>query len=493
MTKRALVEVQDLAIRFPDEPQPALRPVSFAVYPGETVGIQSPSGTGKTLVASAIAGFIPEEAIVSGTIAYYLDDAPFHYNPSHYQILPLHIRRQLAMVFQAPQQALNPLITCGAQVAECLTDTSGTRERREHVLDLFRQVKLKEPSRIYQALPHRLSGGQQQRVLLAIALAQKARLLIADEITTALDPVVTKEILDLIKSVKSLYKLSLVWVSHDSDVLRYMDARIINLTQQASIQPKEPDIRITNQTVPRQAKPPLLTVSALTKSYGTGARRKQVLRDINLSLYPGDTIGIMGRTGSGKSTLAQLIAGILPPDEGTISSTCPPARIQMVFQNAPASLVPPLPVLTAVADIVRYNIHGDNPAAVAKTLLRRMGLDDDLLYRLPGELSGGQQQRVAIAKALAANPRILLLDEATTGLEKPVAYDILSHLLRVFTGERALVIISHEPAIIRRFTTRCIVLDDGQIVEQGPTDRLFQAPKSPRLQTLLQAARHLST
>lgn len=226
-----VIELIDVAVRFPESSKFALKPVSLTIKRNETLGLYAPSGVGKSLLANLIAGFRPIGAIPFGKIIYHFDDeVTFDLSKKPFQ-LPASVRQHIAMIFQNPQAALNPTMKCGVQVSEILRHIlRDNKLKKEKTLQLLERVKFAQPARIYDAYPHQLSGGQQQRVLIAIALAKKAKLLIADEPTTALDPQIQLEILHLIKEIKKEEDLTILWATHDKNVMKYMADRIFNLT-----------------------------------------------------------------------------------------------------------------------------------------------------------------------------------------------------------------------------------------------------------------------
>ena len=479
-----LVELIDVAIKFPEANEYALKPVSLTIQPHETLGLFAPSGAGKSLLANLIAGFCPIDAIPSGKIIYHFDeDIIFDLTQKPFQ-LPTQVRQHIAMIFQNPGTALNPIMKCGIQVAENLFHIKHKNIRKETTIHFLERVKLKRPDRVYDAYPHQLSGGQQQRVLIAIALAQKTKLLIADEPTTALDPQVQLDIMHLIRQIKKEDDLSILWATHDKKVMNFMANRIFNLANHQFMSK-------VDLTLPTDSEQPfvpsniILSVKNISKTYRQKKYVVHALNDVSFQLHEGEILGIIGHSGSGKTTIAKILTGIISPDSGSIEFAEAQQKntVQMIFQNPTTSLQPTMLILDAVKEVLRYNQPN---TFSAEELLRLLDIDDELFYRFPSELSGGQQQRVAIAKALATNPKILILDEPTASLDETTAQRV-NHLIQVIAQKQSisLIYISHDLTNIHEYTHNTLIIKDGIIIESGSTHDIFHRPKHPYTQLLV--------
>ena len=479
-----VIELIDVAVKFPDADDFALKPVCLTIKSNETLGLFAPSGTGKSLLLNLIAGFIPSDAIPFGKIIYHLDEKIiFDLCKKPFQ-LPSDVRQHIAMVFQNPGAALNPLMKCGDQVAETFIHLKKKKEKRKATLALFDRVRLERPNRIYDALPYQLSGGQKQRLLIAIALAKKAKLFIADEPTTALDPQVQSEILTLIKTIKEEENLTIFWATHDSAIMNKIADRIFNLdTHYFFAQATSEPISVP-KSLPKQGEI-VLSVKNITKTFYLKKQAILAANNVSFQLHDREILGIIGRSGAGKTTIAKILSDIINPDKGEIilAKATPKRAIQMIFQNPTASLQPTMHILNAVKEVLHYN---QPTSASAKELLQSLDIDEDLFYRFPSELSGGQQQRIAIAKALATNPKILILDEPTASLDEPTAQKV-NDIICAISQQRniAMIYISHDLKSVYRLAHNTLVIKDGVIIEQGTTQDIFHHPKLPYTKLLV--------
>ncbi len=467
--------LKELAIRFSQDF--ALHPVSLTIREGEILGLLAPSGTGKSLLGNCIAGFIPEGGIPSGKISYSFDNQEFEIDfDQKYRPLPSSIQQQIALIFQNPQTALNPTMRCGWQIAEALVNTPKNK-RKDQTIQLLERVKLADTERIFQAYPHQLSGGQQQRIIIAIALAKQARLLIADEPTTALDPIVQREILQLIREIKDEAHLTILWATHDRQVMNALADRIFDLSQHRFLDKTRQHVPAGNPYSFDEEKI-VLSIRHLSKTFRQKNHAIQALQDVSLDLHAGEIIGIIGQSGSGKSTFAKILSKQEAPDEGQIIFPQGAPRIQMIFQNPATSLNPTIPVLQSVKEVIRYNQPDANSTEKATELLALLEIDEPLFYRFPSELSGGQQQRIAIAKALAANPLILILDEPTAALDTVTTQKVNALVQSIAHSQKiGILYISHDFQNIRSITHQTIILKEGQIIEKEATATLFAHPK----------------
>ena len=522
-----LLDVKDL--RVDAGGRELVRGVSFSVDKGETLALVGESGSGKTLTALSVLGLLGEglEARADGIL----------FNGEDLQKLRPAARRKLCgsaigMVFQEPATALNPVLTCGYQVEEAfiIHTQLGRAERRARVLELFAQVRLPDPERIAKSYPHEISGGQRQRVMIAMALAHRPQLLIADEPTTALDVTVQAEILKLVKDLQAEMSMAMLWITHDFGVVRGVADRVAvmrhgELVEEGTVKgvfskPRQPYTKQLLAAMPEMRikpaagkgkKPPLiLEASHLSHVYRRSggwfgkAEELKALDKVGLALGEGRTLGVVGESGSGKSTLAKALTRLVEPSAGgrvvflgqdflrLEGEALRLARrnMQMVFQDPAAALNPKLTVGESVAEGMLA--HRTMPKAKVKAhvqaLLKECGLPDDAAARYPGQFSGGQRQRVCIARALALEPRLVICDEAVSALDVSVQAQILALLARI-QRERgtAFVFISHDLRVVGGLADDVLVMHQGRVVEAGPTAAVFGKPRHAYTKKLLAA------
>lgn len=381
-------------------------PINFEIAPGERVGLIGDSGSGKSLTALAIMGLLPDNLQATGSIRF-----------EGRELLGMRDRElrrlPVAMVFQEPMTALDPLM----KVAE------------------------------YGRFPHQLSGGQRQRALIHMAMARKPKLLICDEPTTALDPITQEEILDEISDATQ-DDTALLFISHDHAAVEQMCDRVIHIG----------DITTPNLSLPPTPTvgEPVITLKNVTKTY----RGVTALDDVSLEVREGERLGIVGGSGSGKSTLLKLLTGLTSPTSGTVSVTKP---LHMVFQDPKSSLNPRMPVWKIVAE-------GGGTREEAERVLHDVGIDH--AERYPHDFSGGQRQRISIARAVVGKPEILLADEAVSALDATSRAQVLELLQRV-TKDMTLVFVSHDMDVVKHLCPTVAVLQDGRIVDRGETGKVL--------------------
>ena len=502
--------------------------VTFSVRPGEIVGIVGESGSGKTLAARAILNLQPPAVRrTAGTIQF---------DGQEITRLRAGALRQLrgariGMVFQEPMTSLDPSMTIGRQLEEGLvlhTKLSGP-ERRARILGMLTRVALADPESALGAFPHHFSGGMRQRIMLASAMLLRPALLIADEPTTALDAVVQRDVLELMVDLTREYGTAILIISHDlSMVARYTDRVVVmrqgeivedNTTRELVRAPREFYTRKLLAAMPHRgpmrSKPtgrPLIEVNKLIVDYkgraGLFHNRpgKRAVKGVDLRVGPGEVVALVGASGSGKTTLGRAIAGLLDPSHGeilfdgrTIARGTEGWRryrpqCQMVFQDPYSSLDPRMTVQSLVREALRA---ARDLTAVAKNervreTLREVGLADDLASRYPHELSGGQRQRVAIARAIARRPAFLIADEPVSALDVTVRAQILDLFadLQARYGFSCLFI-SHDLGAVEQIADRVVVMRDGEVVEEGNRDQVFDNPRHPYTRQLLMAVPRL--
>lgn len=522
-----LLKVENLRI---DAGQtPLVKGVSFSVKKGETVALVGESGSGKTLSALAVMGLLaPELSVEAGTLEFDGLDL---------LRLPPVARRKLrgsamAMVFQEPATALNPVLTCGAQVDEVFVIHTqlGRAERKKRVLELFKKVKLPDPERVWRSYPHQLSGGQRQRVMIAMALALKPKLLVADEPTTALDVTVQAEIIKLVRDLQKEMGMAMLWITHDFGVVRELADSVVVMqhgkvvetgpARQVLEKPKAPytkallsaTLAVNTKPLPRAKQGAvLLEGSGLSLTYREKAllpwkkgKELHALSGVNVQVIAGETVGVVGESGSGKSTLARVLTRLADAEPGARvvflgqdflahkGEILRRARkdMQMVFQDPAAALNPKMTIGDAIAEgPAAHNLMPQNKlAGYVQKLLHDCGLPDDAAKRYPHQFSGGQRQRICIARALALQPKLLICDEAVSALDVSVQAQILD-LLRAIQAKTgtAMLFISHDLRVISHLAHITLVMHQGKVVEAGETTAMFKKPAQAYTKRLLAA------
>lgn len=453
--------------------------INLTVGPGERVGLIGESGSGKSLTALSVMGLLPRGLAAEGSVKILGRETV---GLSDRRMRPLR-GKVVSMVFQEPMTALDPLMTVGRQVAEAAG--------RDDVADLFTRVAL-DPARM-NAYPHELSGGQRQRVLIAMALAGEPDLLICDEPTTALDVTVQDQILDLLDDLVDRLGISLLFITHDLGVINRMCRRVLVMsegrvveegeTRQVLTAPAHPYTRrLVAAALPgppaqvSEVGEPVLSLDHVTRRYGTTL----ALDDVSLVVRRGERLGVVGGSGSGKTTLLRQLAGLDVPDSGTVTVD---AGVQVVFQDPQSSLNPRLRIGTSVAE----GMPRPDQTRVAE-VLAEVGLPTDAAGRFPHQFSGGQRQRISIARAVAGKPEILLADEPVSALDVSVRAQVLDLLDRLVDEYGlTLVFISHDLSVVREVCSTVAVMHQGQIVEHGPTERIWADPQHEYTRSLLAA------
>ncbi len=464
-----LLAVRDLTIGFGSHV--AVEGLSFDVRAGETVAIVGESGSGKSATALSIMRLIEREGgrIVSGSIA--LGDTSALDLATADDATMRRVRgNRIAMVFQEPMTSLNPVMRVGDQVAEALIRHHGLGRAMaiETTNAAFAKVRIPEPERRIRQYPHELSGGLRQRVMIAMALACRPQLLIADEPTTALDVTTQAEILDLIRVLQAETGMAVLFITHDMGVVAEIADRVIVMRKGKRVEeaaaerffraPEADYSRTLLAATPRLGagapEAPLLgdtvlKVESLSTSFPQGGfsrQRRRVVDSVSLVVGRGETLGLVGESGCGKSTLARSILRLVEPDAGTVEiggrvwnglsgRTLIAARrdAQMIFQDPYASLNPRMAVRDAITEPAR--IHGIVEAAQARdlaaSLVEKVGLDADSIDRFPHQFSGGQRQRLAIARALSVQPKLIIADEAVSALDVSIAKQVTDLLLEL--------------------------------------------------------------
>jgi peptide/nickel transport system ATP-binding protein len=529
----SLLEVRDLTVEFQRSKGTfeAARSVDLQIARGATLGLVGESGSGKSVTAHALTRLLPSPpaSITSGNIRFAGSDL--------LAASGLELRRlrgnRVAYVFQDPLTMLNPMFTVGEQIAEVirLHRECTRQEAWEEAVQWLDRLRIPEARARAQSYPHELSGGMRQRVGLAIALANRPDLLIADEPTTALDVTVQRVVIDLIREQIRRANSALLFISHDlalvadlcEQVLVMKDGEIVERGQTRDVlaQPAHAYTQKLIDSLPSADWPPVVEEDDGRKAvfdlqdvrrdfrsftggwFGRGGDVIRALRKVSFSISDGSTFGIVGESGSGKSTLARILCGLLPASSGkidydgtTIDEWMNPAReyrrrVQMVFQDPTSSLNPRLRVRSILRQPLRalagIKERREQEQAMRK-LMNQTGLPLEALDRFPHEFSGGQAQRIGIARALAAKPSVLVLDEAVSALDVSMQAQILDLLRELRDRERlTMIFISHDLAVVRELCTHVAVLKEGRLVECGRTGEVFESPQQEYTRRLLES------
>ncbi|MEU3978547.1 ABC transporter ATP-binding protein [Streptomyces sp. NPDC026672] len=513
----SLVEVTDLTVEFGS--LRAVDALSFRLERGAALALVGESGSGKSTVASALLGLhrgtgarVTGSVLVAGIDVQAASDEE--------------LRRlrgaKAAMVFQDPLSALDPYYAIGDQIAEVhrVHTRVSRRAARARAVEVLDRVGIPDAARRSRSRPHEFSGGMRQRALIAMALACEPDLLIADEPTTALDVTVQAQILDLLHGLREETGTGLLLVTHDvgvaaesvDEVLVMRHGRTVEhggvgtvLTAPASAYTRELLAAVPRVDAPRAdsraTDEVVLEATGLRREFGRGKRAFAAVDDVSLTVRRGETLGVVGESGSGKTTLGRMLVGLLEPTAGTIRYDGRPhtgvdPSVQMVFQDPVSSLNPRRSVGESIADPLRARgaapgEHGRDEERIGRRvreLLERVGLDGAHYDRYPHEFSGGQRQRVGIARALAADPRVIVCDEPVSALDVTTQAQVVA-LLGELQKELglALVFVAHDLAVVRQVSDRVAVMRKGRIVEEGPADTVYDSPQDPYTKELLAA------
>jgi microcin C transport system ATP-binding protein len=539
-----LLKYEDLSISFGSGRRAkfAVKNLDLEIGVGERVALVGESGSGKTLTALAPLRLEPEGAQVSGRILWNQQGA--HEMVDLLSLPMQEIRqirgREIAMIFQEPMTALNPLFTVGNQIIEAVQIYQPLISKSDSVdaaIDLLKKTGIPEPERRFHSYPHQLSGGQRQRAMIAMALACKPRLLIADEPTTALDVSLRLQILELLIELQEESKddggMGILLITHDLNLVKHFAQRVAVLnqgnlmeagpTKQVFDHPSDAYTRaLVNSEPSREIAPvmPLAPVLLKTEDLSVAYPSTQsswfqkplphkVLRKVSFSLKQGQTIGVIGESGSGKTTLGMAVLGLLGDSAAQVTGdvdvlgndwqTLKPVErramrssLQVIFQDPFGSLSPRMNVMQIVSeglDVHFPKLSNAERETRVVDMLREVGIERSALTRYPHEFSGGQRQRIAIARALILRPQILVLDEPTSALDVSIQKQVLALLSELQKKYNlAYLMISHDLAVIRAMSHEVMVLKDGKVVEFGDTESLIKNPKQVYTKELFAAA-----
>ncbi|MBT6252712.1 MAG: ABC transporter ATP-binding protein [Flavobacteriaceae bacterium] len=535
MPKKTLVSVKNLTIRLGGAF--VVSDLSFSIAQNEMLGVVGESGSGKSVTALSLMGLLPNPKDTVSASQFIFDGT---------SMLPFEEKRfralrgkKIGMIFQDSMSALNPSMRCGKQVLEMIRmhSTLNKKESQERMLSLLERVKLPDPKAIAKRYPHQLSGGQQQRVLIAIAIACSPKLLIADEPTTALDPEVQQDIMQLLKSIQKQTQMSILFISHDLNLVQHYADRVVVLkngiceesgtAEQLFNHPKSPYTKgLINAVPPRNKRPkrlqtvsdfiantakspnekaaerkkrhqllykqtPVLEVKDVEKVFTQHKQSHRVLKAVCFSLYAGETLGLVGNSGSGKSTLSNCLLNLIQPDHGKIlyngvridqfnaqQRKQYRKEVQLVFQDPFSSLNPKQKVQDILTEPMEVHQIGANNAERierAKNLLNQVGLDEEHLSRYPDAFSGGQRQRISIARALSVEPKLIVCDESVSALDRSVQAQVLNLFNQLKENHGfTYLFIAHDMEVVRYMSDRIMIIKEGKIVQIGEADQVYK-------------------
>ncbi|SKC75098.1 ABC transporter ATP-binding protein [Paraburkholderia hospita] len=525
-----LLELDHLRVTFGDTV--AVDDVSLAIGRGERVALVGESGSGKSVTALSILRLL-NDAQTSGVVRFDGEDL---LAKSEREMRGMR-GSAIAMIFQEPMTALNPLYTIGDQIAETIVlhDGVSANEARKRAVALLDRTGITEPGKRVNSYPHQLSGGQRQRAMIAMALACRPRLLLADEPTTALDVTIRAQIVELLLELQreeaEKRGMAVLLITHDLNLVRHFAQRVAVMEKGVLVEsgpvdtlfasPQHPYTQRLLQSRPERAVVPVLPIAPVlldardvcvdfrTKLSGMAgwfrSGRFRAVDDATVSVRQGETLGIVGESGSGKSTLAMALLGLQRTSHGAIDfqgralgsyrgreQTTLRSNMQVVFQDPFSSLSPRQTIERIVGEglaLHRPQLNADARRDKVIGVLREVGIDRTALQRYPHEFSGGQRQRIAIARALVLEPRILILDEPTSALDVSIQQQVLKLLAGLQRKYNlGFVFISHDLAVIGAMAHRVAVMQNGAIVETGEVERIFAEPTHPYTRKLLKAA-----
>jgi len=536
MNDSTLLSIKNLTINVGD--QIILSNVSFDLKKNEVLGLVGESGSGKSFTALSILDLINIKNLkTDGQIIFNRKELNKLSSKEYQKIRG----KEISIIFQEPMSSLNPSMKCGDQISEIIINHEKINKKiaKKKSIELIQKVQLKNPELVFEKYPFQLSGGQQQRVMIAIAIACKPKLLIADEPTTSLDSIVRNDIISLIKSLQNEYSMGVLFISHDLKLVsKFADNLIVlkegiiiekGVSSQIFNSPKEKYTQhLINSIPPKNNRPnrlitsknkknkliskvdraihhskiysknPILKVNKLTVFY----EKIKILNDISFDLFKGETLGIVGESGSGKSTIAKSILGLIKVNNGEIlfknknrnqiSNSVFRKKVQLIFQDPYSSLNPEISIGSSIIEpMIAHKIFGSKYEMECRAieLLNQVGLSKNDYKKFPNQFSGGQRQRIVIARALALNPEVIICDESVSALDVSIQAQILNLLSDL--KEKYLftfLFISHDMSVIKYFTDRLIVLKKGKIIEINETDFLFEHSKKLYTKSLLRAS-----
>ncbi|MCB0733116.1 MAG: ABC transporter ATP-binding protein [Flavobacteriales bacterium] len=543
-----LLSVENLSVSFPSPEgfNTVVKRFDLHLNRGDVVGIVGESGSGKSVSCMSLVRLIEQAQLSAEGIQLYDENGlPTDLLNCETSNLRTIRGKRIAYIFQEPMTALHPLYTCGHQLIEAIRihQNMDNRSARQKAIQLFTEMELPNPENMVDRYPHELSGGQRQRVMIAMALCNDPDLLIADEPTTALDSILQKALIE--RMVKSCAErdAGLILISHDIHLVRSFTSQLLVMykgevvergsTREVVDHPQnlytrsllmcQPSYQNKRSVLPTLAEltevsddgfseklfqpsyftfppinqdEPVLSLSGLHRSFEKDGKTIHAVSDVSLELYRGETLGLVGESGCGKSTLSKLIIGLLQPDSGSIRFRKPTRNrkefarnVQMIFQDPYSSLNPVLSVNDIIGEVL--DVHGlassksDRVQRIEK-LLNEVGLSPTDRHKYPHEFSGGQRQRISIARALAAEPDILICDESVSALDISVQAQILNLFNQLKISRKlTYIFITHDIHVVSYISDRIMVMRRGVVEEMGPVEAIVERPRSEYTRSLI--------
>ncbi len=521
---KKIIEIKDLSLSFKSNNQEvfhALKDVNLDLYKGEILGIVGESGSGKSVTALSVLSLLPNNKVI------YSNKSSIKFEQKELlaadNALLNEIRGgKIGFIFQEPMSSLNPLHKIGDQIAEniVLHQKLNIKQAKEKTLELLDIVGIKDAQNRYNAYPFELSGGQRQRVMIAMAIANNPKVLIADEPTTALDVTIQEQIINLLLDLKKRFEMSVIFISHDLQLVRKIADRIVVMHNGKIVEENRAECifnspqhaytkKLISSTLSlknkdKMKKEKIADIKNVTVEYtikknlfGKSIQTLKALNDVSFSLYKGETLGIVGESGSGKTTLGMCFARLIKC-QGKISLNKGLTEkefrktVQIVFQDPYNSLNPRLNIFQIVSEGLKIhfpNLSQDDYEKKVVTILNDVGLGETDLYKYPHEFSGGQRQRIAIARALILNPEIVVLDEPTSALDITVQAQIVDLLKKLQQKyDMTYIFISHDMRAIKSISDRIAVMKDGKILEIGKSSDILSNPQKQYTKDLIRAS-----
>lgn len=529
----SILQVKNLTVSFQGREQEieAVRGVSFEVKRGETLGIVGESGSGKSVTARSIMRLLPSPPsfMKDGEVIFLGQDLA-QYSEKEMEAIR---GKDMGMIFQDPMTSLNPTIKIGKQIAESLIKHQklSKKEAKKEAIEMLKLVGIRDSERRFEQYPHEFSGGMRQRVMIAIALACRPALLIADEPTTALDVTVQAQILNLMKNIQERFGTSIILITHDLGVVAGMCDQVLVMKDGVIVErgstteifenPQHPYTLKLLHALPRlddKKKPkatptvitggnakPILQVNALSQHFNLGKGNiLKAVNDISFHIHEGETLGVVGESGCGKSTTGRAILRLHEPTQGdilyqgvavnrlkTAEMKVMRKHMQMIFQDPYASLNPRLKVLDIIGEALDVHQLGGSKEKRkyrVEELLDMVGLDPAFASRYPHEFSGGQRQRIGIARALAVEPKFIVCDEPLSALDVSIQSQIVK-LLEELQQRLGLtyLFIAHDLSMVKHISDRVAVMYMGKIVEMAESEELYSNPQHEYTKKLLSA------
>ncbi|MCR9127340.1 MAG: ABC transporter ATP-binding protein [Rhodobacteraceae bacterium] len=530
MLEPPVLSVKSLSVAF--GPHKAVRDLSFDIHAGETLALVGESGSGKSATALAILRLIEREGgRITGGQVRLGGAAPVDLAALTDREMQTYRGNRVSMIFQEPMTSLNPVMRIGEQLCEVFRRHQGLSQGAAMAAaeDALGQVRIPEPARRLRQYPHELSGGLRQRVMIAIALACRPDVLIADEPTTALDVTTQAEVLKLLRSLQAELGMAVLFITHDMGVVAEVADRVVVLrhgqTEEVArvdglfdapqsqyardLMAATPRLGLSPLRPPVAPADPVLSVEGLSMDFTLGGgflkprSVVQAVRDVSFDIRPGETLGLVGESGCGKSTLSRALMRLIEPVAGTVTLAGQNitamdaaglrqarANMQMVFQDPYASLNPRMTVRDLITEpaYLHSGINRAERAELAGDLLEKVTLSRSDADRYPHQFSGGQRRRLCIARALSVSPRVIVADEAVSALDVSTA----AHVTRLMQDIQdtlgiAFLFIRHDTAVVERVSHRIAVMYQGRIVEIGPTEEVLRHPQHAYTRKLLSA------